>query len=165
MNKSRGGKNVAHIECINHKIGKYRIRWDFEPIYNEKGEVDGVTFMEEDIIHKPTLAEIKSIVIGGINKQTDEAIITGLRWRDMQIWLSTENQFNYKAAYDLALQTNGNALPVVFKFGDEGNPQYFKFEDIETLQDFYFKAVEHINKQLAIGWNKKDSINWEEYKI
>lgn len=159
MNKSYGGQNVALVECINHKIGKYRIRWDIQPYE------DGVSFMEEDILHKPTLDEIKSIVIGGINKQTEMAILTGFKWRDMQIWLSSENQFNYKAAYDLALQTNGNALPVVFKFGDEENPIYFKFEDVETLQDFYFKAVEHINKQLTIGWHKKDSIDWEEYKV
>ena len=30
----------------------------------------------------------------------------------MNIWLSSENQFNYKVAYDLALQTNGANLPI-----------------------------------------------------
>ena len=159
MNRSYGGKNVALIECINHKIGKYRIRWDIQP------HGDGVTFMEEDILHKPTLQEIKSIVIGGINKQIEEAIQGGFHWRDIQVWLSIENQLNYKTTYDLAVQTNGEALPVVFKFGDEDNPQYFKFEDMETFQDFYFKVVEHINNTLTAGWSKKDSINWEEYKI
>jgi hypothetical protein len=63
------------------------------------------------------------------------------------------------------VQTNGEALPVVFKFGDEDNPQYFKFEDMETFQDFYFKVVEYINNTLTAGWSKKDSINWDEYKI
>lgn len=159
MNKSHGGKNVAYIECINHKIGKYRIRWDIQP-YG-----DGVSFMEEDILHKPTLQEIKSIVIGGINKQTEEAIQSGFHWQDIPVWLSIENQLNYKTTYDLAVQTNGKSLPVVFKFGDEDNPQYFKFEDMDTFQDFYFKVVEHINSTLTAGWSKKDSINWDEYKM
>lgn len=150
---------MALIECINHKIGKYRIRWDIQP------HGDGVSFMEEDILHKPTLQEIKSIVIGGINKQTEEAIQGGFHWRNIQVWLSIENQLNYKTTYDLAVQTNGEALPVVFKFGDEDNPQYFKFEDMETFQDFYFKVVEYINNTLLAGWSKKDSINWDEYKI
>jgi hypothetical protein len=160
MNKSYAiSKDIPKVECINHKIGKYRIRWDIQP------HEDGVSFMEEDILHKPTLQEIKSIVIGGINKQTEEAIQGGFHWRDIPIWLSIENQLNYKTTYDLAVQTNGEALPVVFKFGDEDNPQYFKFEDMETFQDFYFKVVEYINNTLTAGWSKKDSINWDEYKI
>ena len=160
MNKSYAiSKDIPKVECINHKIGKYRIRWDFQP------HGDGVSFMEEDILHKPTIQEIKSIVIGGINKQTEEAIQGGFHWRDIPIWLSIENQLNYKTTYDLAVQTNGEALPVVFKFGNEDNPQYFKFEDMETFQDFYFKVVEHINNTLTAGWSKKDSINWDDYKL
>ena len=39
-------------------------------------------------------------------------------WNNKRIWLSSENQFNYKVAYDLALQTNGANLPIIFKFGE-----------------------------------------------
>ena len=158
MNKSYGGNNVALIECINHKIGKYRIRWDFQP-YEE-----GVSFMEEDILHKPTLQEVKNIVLGGINQQTDEAILGGFKWKDMQVWLSSENQFNYKAAYDLAFQTNGATLPTVFKFGTTEEPIYYKFDNLEELTDFYTKALTYINEQLAIGWYKKDNVNWNDYE-
>ena len=41
------------------------------------------------------------------NDERDEKIVSGFVWRDMQVWLSSENQFNYKAAYDLAVQTKG----------------------------------------------------------
>jgi hypothetical protein len=158
MNKSYGGNNVALIECINYKIGKYRIRWDFQP-YEE-----GVSFMEEDILHKPTLQEVKEIVLGGINQQTDEAILGGFKWKDMLVWLSSENQFNYKAAYDLAFQTNGASLPTVFKFGTTESPVYYKFDNLEELTDFYTKALTYINEQLAIGWYKKDNIDWSAYE-
>ena len=40
----------------------------------------------------------------------------------MPVWLSSENQFNYKAAYDLAVQTGGATLPVTFKFGTDEVP-------------------------------------------
>ena len=82
----------------------------------------------------------------------------------MPVWLSSENQFNYKAAYDLAVQTSGSNLPVTFKFGDTKNPVYYKFETIEDLQDFYMKAMIHVNSVLSEGWTSKDSIEWEEYE-
>jgi hypothetical protein len=83
----------------------------------------------------------------------------------MQVWLSSENQFNYKAAYDLAIQTNGANLPIKFKFGSTEDPIYYTFESIGDLQDFYISAMNFINTTLNEGWNKKDSINWEDYKI
>ena len=83
----------------------------------------------------------------------------------MQVWLSLENQFNYKAAYDLAVQTEGKNLPVVFKFGSIDSPTYYKFDTLEELTDFYTKAMKFINEQLTIGWTKKDSINWDDYKL
>lgn len=160
MNRAYGtNMNVPLIECINHKIGKYRIRWDFQP-YGD----DIVTFMEEDILHKPTIQEVKDIVRNGLNQATDDAILSGFKWRDMSVWLSTENQFNYKAAYDFAIQTGGANLPNVFKFGDTENPVYYKFDTIDDLHDFYTKALTYVNEQLAIGWYKKDSIDWSAYE-
>jgi hypothetical protein len=111
------------------------------------------------------LEQIKTFILDAINKRTDENILSGFIWRDNQVWLSRENQFNYKASYDLAVQNNGANLPTVFKFGDIDNPTYYKFDNIEDLEDFYLKATKFINEQLAIGWAKKDSINWEEYKL
>lgn len=96
--------------------------------------------------------------------RTDELILSGFIWKDMSVWLSSENQFNYKAAYDLAVQTNGANLPQVFKFGDTLNPIYYKFETVEDIADFYTKASTYINQVLAVGWAKKDNINWDDYK-
>lgn len=164
MNKSFGSKGVAPIECINPKLKKYRIRWDVQPYVNEDGEEQGVSFMEVEILHKPTLSEVKNIVLNGYNAITDGKILSGFVWKDMPVWLSTENQFNYKAAYDLAFQTNGASLPTVFKFGTTENPIYYKFDTLEELSDFYIKAMTYINEQLAIGWAKKDSIDWSVYE-
>lgn len=158
MRKSKGHISTTLIECINYKIAKYRIRWDFQP-YEEE-----VSFMEEDVLHKPTLQEVKDIVLGGINQQTDEAILRGFKWKGMTVWLSSENQFNYKAAYDLAFQTNGASLPTVFKFGTTDQPMYYSFGTLEDISDFYISAMAYINTCLAEGWKQKDSIDWSVYE-
>jgi hypothetical protein len=82
----------------------------------------------------------------------------------MPVWLSTENQFNYKAAYDLAIISQGKSLPVVFKFGTTENPIYYTFDSLEEISDFYLSAMAYINNTLEEGWKAKDSINWDIYK-
>ncbi|MBQ4589116.1 MAG: hypothetical protein IJA95_07500 [Bacteroidaceae bacterium] len=104
-------------------------------------------------------------MLGWYNEKIDKKILEGFVWNDMSVWLSTENQFNYKAAYDLAIQTGGMNLPIKFKFGTTDEPVYHTFETLEELSDFYVKAMAYINTCLEEGWIEKDSINWEDYKI
>lgn len=166
MRRSEGSKGIAIVECINHYIGKYRIRWDVQPKETTEEGYEAVTFYETELIqrYKPRLSDVKSAIISSINKDTDEKIISGFRWKDMPIWLSSENQFNYKAAYDLTLQSEGKTLPVLFKFGTTEEPIYYSFETIEELSDFYIKAMKHISDTLAEGWKEKDSIDWSLYE-
>jgi hypothetical protein len=162
MKRSNGHVGIALIECINYKVGKYRIRFDFQPY--EQGEIEGVSFLEEDILHKPTFAEVKRIVLDGYNAAIDEQILSAYVWKDMPIWLSSENQFNYKAAYDLAVMSEGRSLPVVFKVGTMDEPIYHRFTELSELNDFYIGAMNHINGCLQEGWAKKDTIDWDKYK-
>lgn len=111
----------------------------------------------------PTLDQFKSFVVECINKQTEENIISGFTWKDMPIWLSSENQFNYKAAYDLAVQTGGANLPITFKFGTTTEPVYHTFTTVEELNGFYLAAITYINNQLATGWQEKDSFDYDLY--
>ena len=85
--------------------------------------------------------------------------------RICRLWLSSENQFNYKAAYDLAVQTGGATLPVTFKFGTDEESRYRTFENLEELTDFYTKAMRHIQDTLAEGWRKKDAFDPEDYRV
>lgn len=114
----------------------------------------------------PTYEQIHEAICADINTQTDEKILSGFVWNNNPVWLSTENQFNYKAAYDLAVQTGGATLPIKFKLGEdaEGNPIYYTFTDVATLGDFYIKAMQYIQGCLAEGWERKDAIDWEKYK-
>ena len=112
----QGSAGVAPIECVNPRKDKWRVRWDIE-------EQDGMaTYEEAEFDRRPTLDEIKAAVLASYNTRIDEAIRSGFRWEETPVWLSAENQFNYKAAFDLAVQTDGANLPVVFKLGTDEKP-------------------------------------------
>lgn len=165
MKRIQGSKGLSALECVNPRLSKYIIRWDIQPVYNEENEQIGIDYFERWVDYKPTLSQIKEIVLNGYNQIIDKQILEGFEWEGMQIWLSTENQFNYKAAYDLAVQTQGMSLPVMFKFGTTENPVYYTFENLEIFTDFYTKAMSYINTKLAEGWKLKDSIDWAVYNV
>jgi hypothetical protein len=114
---------------------------------------------------RPSFDAAKAAILNDINARTDEKILKGFVWNEKPVWLSSENQFNFKAAYDLAVQTDGANLPVTFKLGElsDGTPVYHTFEEMAEAQDFYVKAVTFINQTLAAGWQRKDSIDWDAY--
>lgn len=121
----------------------------------------------KDYDHIPTIAEIKADIEALVNSQTDTTILTGFSWNGKPVYLSTENQFNFKAAYDLAFQSNGANLPIKFKLGEneDGTPVYHTFTKTEVLADFMMKVFTFINDTLKDGWALKDSVDYSVYTI
>ena len=149
--------------------GRWKIHFGFTPYYEEdedgnKVETQLGTWTEALVPFKPSLEQLKKLVLDAINKEVDEKILSGFVWKDMPIWLSTENQFNYKAAYDLAVMSQGQSLPVTFKFGTTESPVYYTFETLDDISDFYISAMAYINTTLAEGWKLKDGIDWSVYE-
>ena len=164
MKRVYGSIKTPKMECINRRLNKWRVRCDFAEETTEEGGVC-VSFEETEFLHKPTIEEVKNYVLGVENRKIDNLILSGFEWNGIKVWLSSENQFNYKAAYDLAVQTNGSSLPVTFKFGTTENPIYHQFNTLDELSDFYSSAISYINNILAEGWEKKDAIDWNEYEV
>lgn len=158
MKQVEGSAGVALLECTNPVKKKWRVRWDAKT--NEDGSA---SYIEEELDHKPDAEEIRSLVSKWYNDETDERILSGFEYEGQPVWLSSENQFNYKAAYDLAVQTDGQNLPVTFKFGTEDAPSYRTFETVDELQDFYMKVMKHIQNALLEGWKKKDALDLALY--
>lgn len=160
---------------IKKSSNNYYISWDFKEEVDRTYNSDDIlidekpsqvgSWMVMQLNYKPTLDTIKNIILTWHNNQIDKKILSGFVWKDMQVWLSSENQFNYKASYDLAIQTNGANLPIKFKFGTTEEPIYYTFESVDDLAEFYISAMNFINTTLNEGWAKKDAINWEDYKI
>lgn len=115
--------------------------------------------------HVPTPEEVKLLIISTINADTDEKILNGFSWKGKRVWLSTENQFNYKAAYDLAVQKGGATLPVTFKFGTDEAPEYHTFNDMAEFTDFYTQSLAHVSTALAAGWSEKDALGLDKFNL
>lgn len=142
-----------------YKIGRNKYELIFG--YGQDGE-NGYNYRKR-YQGLPTVEKIKADIEATVNAITDEKILTGFVWDDRHVYLSTENQFNFKAAYDLAVQTNGASLPVKFKLGEDknGKAQYHVFDDLEVFTDFYIKAIAFVNQTLDEGWQEKDSVDYE----
>lgn len=112
--------------------------------------------------HKPTESELKADIETLINGITDGNILNGFTWNGKPVYLSTENQMNFKAAYDLAVQTEGETLPLKMKLGEDedGNAVYHTFTALSAFTDFYTKAVAYIQAALQEGWTEKDGIDY-----
>lgn len=142
--------------------GKWRTRWNVQQVTR-----DNVNLYEYDEVesnYKLSIDEIKQLILESINKDTDNKILSGFTWNGMQVWLSTENQFNYKTAYDYAIQGGIGSLPITFKFGTVDTPIYYQFLTIEDLQDFYSSVINYIQNTLSEGWIKKDSYDFSVYE-
>ena len=113
--------------------------------------------------HKPSGDELRADIVELVNKNVDEKILSGYVWKDMPVWLSSENQFNYKSVYDLALH-DSSVLPVKFKMGEDadGNVVYHTFESVDELSDFYVGAIKYINNCINEGWTEKDGIDTDK---
>jgi hypothetical protein len=161
MRRVEGTKGVALVECVNPVKNKWRVRWDVQPADGE----NAVTYMEEEFGHKPAGAELKAVITDWYNSRISSEILSGFKYEGNTVWLSQENQLNYKSAYDLAMQTKGETLPVTFKFGDSDNPVYRKFESLQDLFNFYTAFMSHIQNTLEAGWKEKGSFDFSVYKL
>lgn len=140
-----------------------RRRWE---IYYGYGEDDtgGYNWLER-VERKPSAEEIRQLITDHLNALTAEEILNGFTWQDKPVYLSRENQLNFKAAYDLATG-DADALPLTFKLGETeaGAVVYHTFESLEELKDFYTSAIQHIQRCLARGWAAKDEIDTAAYQ-
>lgn len=161
MQKISGNIGVAPIECVNPRQNKWRVRWAITPTAD--GE-ETAEYMEHKYDHRPTPDEVRQLIIGWHNARIDAAILSGFVWRGNAVWLSAENQSNYKAAFDAAVMSDGALLPVTFKFGTGSDPVYHEFRDIEELKDFYYSALRYVQQTLADGWRTKDSVDFSVYE-
>lgn len=160
MKRVEGSSGISLLECVNPVRNKWRARWDVQP-----GEQEGTTsYMEEEFTYKPTSEEIKTMVIEWYNQQINNEIMSGFTYNGVPVWLSQENQFNYKAAYDLAVQTDATTLPVTFKFGTDSEPVYYEFKTLDKLTEFYTKAMVFVQRTLDAGWKKKDAFDLSMYQ-
>lgn len=141
-------KLIPILECFDPIKNVWRLRWDFR----------NGSFEEIEIRYKPTLDDIKKIIIDWYNKEISNEIIYGFRWKGMKVCLTKENQMNYMMFCD------NDLFPLNLKFGDQDNPIYYSIQTKEELNEFKLEISKHIKECLQIGWSKKDNIDWSAYE-
>lgn len=139
--------------------------------YNRKDEADGqhctwdqVCFYKKQTA-SPTKEQIKDAIIKDINDSVVRQIHEGFEWKGHKVWLSLENQANYKAAADLAEKTYDEGDTVTFRFGDEDAPDPYTFEDANEVIGFWEQVHRYIVATVKAGWDLKASIDWSAYII
>lgn len=160
MKRVEGSAGVRLLECTNPVKNKWRVRWDVK-----EREDGSASYMESEFNGRPSAESVCKMIMDWCNSVTSSRILSGFEYGGHLVWLSGENQQNYKSAYDLAVRTNGDNLPVTFKFGDDDNPYYQEFTDITGLEDFYIRMTRHIQNALYDGWKMKDSLDMDLYRL
>ena len=161
---------------------------DFYKIYGAEGSHDGIIKLSDrhcviiygygtddlggwnwrkDYDHVPSISEVRNDIEALVNAQTDEIILNGLVWNGKPVYLSSENQFNFKAANDLCIHTGGANLPMKLKLGEDvnGNAVYHTFTKAEVLDGFVTSIFGHILSAIRDGWAEKYSVDYSLYEI
>ena len=157
-----GNSYAICFNCVPLKAEKYQGKYAKYSKNIEHVSTDLVmyNYMVFDLM--PSITEIKAEYEEYVNSIVS-TMITNFYYDDKQFNLSKENQMNYKAAYDLAVQTNGANLPYKVKCKAGIKQQYLIFNDVNEFTSFYVAINKHINSCLERGWNMKDSIDYSVY--
>lgn len=165
VNLVNGHKGTPEMECLNIYTDKWVVRWGFKDSIGDESMKNQITYLEKVFVGKPSLVDIQKTITAHYNNLCSNEILRGLMYEDSVVWLSTENQFNYKSVFDFAVQSGGENLPVRFKFGNVENQNYRVFTTIEDLKEFVGVVIEHINDTINKYWVIKDNIDWSKYDI
>lgn len=150
------------FECFNKVKNTYIVRFDETKIDN------GYKYQHFFVSGTDDIEVIKSTINNYYNELCSDEILKGFKIDSDIVWLSQENQMNYKIYYDFALVNNQNGQefkPIKIKIGDETESKYHTFESFEEYQKFVFDYTEHIQNTISKYWELKDSIDWTKYKI
>lgn len=165
-------KNFGLIESLVDMPSKnnpvWIVRWDARPLIvldGEGNELPTEYYQWEERVYRnrKSKAEFKIIIDQYFNEGNQLRILSGYQWRGHAVWLSSENQFNYKAAFDRAEQTAGLSLPYRVKFGNDLEPDYHDFKDMDEFRNFYDGAMVFIQNTLKECWDNKDNFPYDLY--
>ena len=119
---------------------------------------------------------VRDAVNNDINSQTDEKILSTFPWtvrhgddegKEVKVWLSRENQDNFKAKHDAAIMYPELVkFPMTYKISEDEdeNAVFEVFQNIEELAQFYLSGSNYIQQCYEAGWDRKKAIDWSEYE-
>ena len=143
-------KEVEYIEKEKNENGE-------EIEIKKTKKITKYTNVEKDILEAgysvyvtPKLS-VETLVkrsIETINRETDERILNDFVWNGNEIYLSMENQFNFKNLYDLRERKE---YPVTIKT----KTGFTTLNDVREVEEFYLEGVRFVEGCLKEGWERK----------
>lgn len=159
MKRIQCSPSAPKIECVD-KMSLYAVRWDYRSEVVDEEVIH--TCMQEMYPAKPTLAQIKATIYTWFNEVAKDAIMGTFLWRGVQLWLSTENQSNYAAAYSM-LQAGVQLLPITLRGGSDEEPVYLTIETKAEFDEFWQSARRHIDTIRQSTWDAKAAFDFSDY--
>lgn len=123
--------------------------------------------------HQPTHEEVCDLLYGAINDACDEAILRGGKYTTLEetprtcpLYLNQQNQFNWKAIYDMAKHSGGANLPAILKLGiTDEDAYYYTITTMRQLEHFILSVFKYIETTLASCWSAKQSLDLTPYTL
>lgn len=112
--------------------------------------------------HRPTMDEIRSVILAQIDADTHDTILQGMVWNGQLVWLSDENQRNY-TLWALSAERSG-VMPTV-KLGSDEEPFLHTFVDIDEVHSFISAVAAHIDNAINANRQAKAEIYWQVYEL
>ena len=138
-----------------------RRRWK---VFFGFGEDDMGTYVHCHVFdYRPSLEEVKEMILGQINAIVQERILSGLKYRDKIVWLSAENQRNIALDYAMAKGSDIQTLPTL-KLGTDEDYEMYTFQDVNEFVSFAVQVQTHIEGCIAWGREQKELVNWTNYE-
>lgn len=137
-----------------------RRRWK---VFFGFGEDDMGTYVYCHVFdYKPSFDEVKEMILGQINANVQEQILSGFRYRDKIVWLSAENQRNIALAYAMAKGGDIQTLPTL-KLGSDDDYEMYTFQNVNEFVLFAVHVQMHIEDSIAAGREEKGLVDWTNY--
>lgn len=173
MNKVQGKK--SEFAPVREDASRVIVSYGFKAIDEENATWNEIYFYKKQISQLP-FAAIKSAIIADIDADTDAKILNGYEWtilhgddegKTVKVWLSKENQNNFKAKHDAAKEyPDLVTFPMKYKVSEdeEGKALYEIFQSFEELVQFYLGGLAYIESCYQDGWAYKDSVDFSIYQ-
>lgn len=178
-NRTTGQPHIGGklLYCIDPTSDRWLMAYDLkeEPLPEDapEGTMPSYSYATHLFDHQPTHEEVTELIYGAINEACDEAILTGCTYTTLedtphrcQLYLNQQNQFNWKAIYDMAKHSGGGNLPAILKLGiSDEDAYYYTITTMRQLEHFILSVFKHIETTLASCWMAKQHLNLTPYTL
>lgn len=172
MNKVQG--KISEFAPIYQDASRVVVCYGYQEIDSENATWNEIYFYKKQI-SQLSFADIKKAIIADIDADTDEKILCGYEWTVLhgddegkvaKVWLSKENQTNFKAKHDAAAAYPDRVtFPMKYKIAEDDDEKaiYEVFQSFEELVAFYLGGLAYIEACYQAGWATKDAIDFSVY--